>query len=187
MTLIVGLGNPGQKYLQNRHNIGFLAVDALIDRFKAVCSTKTSFFGDTYKAKDIIFLKPTTFMNLSGKSVSAVANFYKPEKLIVIHDDLDLNYGAVKIKCGGGNGGHNGLKSIDEYMGKEYIRVRMGIGKPEYKSQVSSHVLSDFNEGEQKSLQRWIEYTCDSIEMLLKSDVKETASRCNVKSIENVV
>jgi PTH1 family peptidyl-tRNA hydrolase len=187
MTLIVGLGNPGQQYLHNRHNIGFLTVDALIDRFKASRVTKTSFLGDAYKSKDTVFLKPTTYMNLSGKSVTAVANFFKPQKIIVIHDDLDLNFGALKVKIGGGNGGHNGLKSIDESIGKEYIRVRMGIGKPEHKSQVSSYVLSDFNADEQPHLQRWIDYACNCVEMLLQNDIGEVVARFNTKSIENVI
>lgn len=187
MTLLVGLGNPGEKYLHNRHNIGFMVIDALVTHLQASSNSKTSFLGETYKAKDIILLKPSTYMNLSGKSVLAVSNFFKPQKVIVIHDDLDLNFGAIKIKCGGGNGGHNGLKSIDEFIGKEYIRVRMGIDKPEHKSQVSSHVLSDFNESESKNLKQWISYASKAVLELLDSEVKEVTAKYNVKSIENVV
>ncbi|MGM0623102.1 MAG: aminoacyl-tRNA hydrolase [Campylobacterota bacterium] len=187
MTLIVGLGNPGEKYLHNRHNIGFMVVDKLIDRHKALPANKSSFSADCYKSKDFIFLKPTTYMNLSGKSVLAVTNFYKPDDIVVIHDDLDLKFGALKIKRGGGNGGHNGLKSIDAMLGTEYVRIRMGIGKPEYKSQVSAHVLSDFNSDEAKDLDIWIERACEAIEALSDEEVKDVASRFSAKSIENVI
>lgn len=187
MTLIVGLGNPGVSYINNRHNIGFMMVDHLVDRLEAKCVTKSSFLGDCYKSKNIILLQPTTFMNLSGKSVLSVMNFYKPQEMIVIHDDLDLNFGALKIKRGGGNGGHNGLKSIDATIGSDYIRVRMGIGKPEHKSEVSSFVLSDFNEQEKKDLDRWINHCADAVINLTKEEMKTVASKFCVKSIENVV
>lgn len=187
MTLVVGLGNPGEKYLHNRHNIGFMVVDALIDRHKAVLANKSSFSADCYKSKDFIFLKPTTYMNLSGKSVLAVTNFYKPDDIIVIHDDLDLKFGALKIKRGGGNGGHNGLKSIDAMLGTQYVRIRMGIGKPEFKSQVSSYVLGDFDTLQTKDLERWIARACEAVEALKDEDVKDVASRLSAKSIENVI
>jgi len=187
VTLIVGLGNPGESYSNNRHNIGFMAVDYLVSRLEASNVTKSSFLGDCFKSKDIILLKPTTYMNLSGKSVLSVCNFYKPEKIIVIHDDLDLHFGALKIKRGGGNGGHNGLKSIDEMCSSDYIRVRMGIGRPEDKSEVSSYVLSDFSDEQKKVLKRWIKYCADAVMELTKEEMKTVASKYCVKSIENVV
>ncbi len=187
MTLIVGLGNPGDKYAGNRHNIGFMVIDRLIERLEARDVSKSAFEGECYKAKNYLLLKPGTYMNNSGKSVLAVKNFFKPEDVIVIHDELDLNFGGVKMKRGGGHGGHNGLRSLDEYIGKGYIRLRMGIGKPEHKSQVISHVLSDFNEEEQKVLSQWIEHCADAALQLCEKEVNEVASTMSAKSIENVV
>jgi len=160
MKLIVGLGNPGPTYSKNRHNIGFMVVDELIKDFNTANISKKSFLGELYKFKDILFLKPTTFMNLSGKSVQAVSSFYKikPEDILVIHDEIDLPFGALRLKRGGGNGGHNGLKSIDSLIGREYNRLRLGVGKPKLKEMVASYVLSDFNEVEQKSLDKFIKY-----------------------------
>lgn len=187
MTLIVGLGNPGESYKNHRHNIGFMVVDRLIDHFKATNVSKSSFDGECYKSDDLLFLKPTTYMNLSGQSVVRVSQFYKVQRLIVIHDDLDLKFGAIKIKKGGSHGGHNGLRSIDSLLNPEYIRVRMGIGKPLHKSMVSSYVLSSFSEQESKHLGCWIDHSIQAIIYLLDNDVASTASRFNVKSIENVI
>jgi len=148
MKLIVGLGNIGDKYQLNRHNVGFLAVDYLVNEFNA---SKISFSkGDLFKAKDFLFLKPSTFMNNSGESVSLVKNFYKidNEDIIVIHDDIDLKLGALKFKRGGSSGGHNGLKSIDKDIGNDYYRVRIGVGRPEKKEEVVNYVLSDFSKDE---------------------------------------
>jgi len=148
MKLIVGLGNIGDKYRLNRHNVGFLAIDYLVDEFNAF---KVNFFeGDLFKAKDFLFLKPTTFMNNSGENVVLVKNFYKidNENIIVIHDDIDLKLGALKFKRGGSSGGHNGLKSIDKYIGNNYYRARIGIGRPERKKEVINYVLSDFSKDE---------------------------------------
>jgi len=159
MWLIVGLGNPGKEYEYTRHNIGFLTVDRLIDQTKAHPLSSSSFHGKLFKSSNILFLKPTTFMNRSGVSLRAVKQFYKIElgNIIVIHDDLDLPFGSLRFKRGGSSGGHNGLKSIDEMVGRDYMRVRMGIGKPEYKSEVANYVLSQFNEKEQQHLSQWIE------------------------------
>ncbi|MCV6608849.1 MAG: aminoacyl-tRNA hydrolase [Campylobacterales bacterium] len=147
-TLIVGLGNPGPKYHNNRHNIGFLIVDELIEKLNPQKVSNKKFQGELYKSKDLLLLKPDTFMNLSGVSVQAVCNFYEVEKVICIHDDLELKLGTLRFKKGGGSGGHNGLKSMDEKIEKDYYRIRVGIGKPEHKSQVSSYVLSDFSKEE---------------------------------------
>jgi PTH1 family peptidyl-tRNA hydrolase len=148
MKLIVGLGNPGKKYELNRHNVGFMAVDYLIDEFNA--NKAGNFKGELFKFKDFLFLKPSTFMNLSGESVVLVKNFYKldNENIIVIHDDLDLKLGALKFKRGGSSGGHNGLKSIDKYIGNDYSRIRIGIGRPQRKEEVINYVLGNFSEEE---------------------------------------
>lgn len=150
MILVVGLGNPTPKYENTRHNIGFMLVDSIKDDgFLDVSSAK--FQGELYKKGSLLLLKPTTFMNLSGNSVKAVKDFYKPERIIVVHDDLDLNFGAIKFKNGGSSGGHNGLKSIDGLIGAEYDRVRIGIGKS---GDAAKWVLEDFSADEQKALKQ---------------------------------
>lgn len=188
MTLFVGLGNPGNRYENNRHNIGFLAIDNLVDHYSASKISKTAFFGDLYKANDLLFLKPTTFMNLSGKSLQAVQNFYKIsiDEIVVIHDDLDLPFGAVRFKKGGGNGGHNGLKSIDALVGKEYTRIRMGIGKPEHKSQVADYVLHDFSLEEQNNLEQWIEHIRKASIELSNEPLEKIKTNYTLKSIESL-
>ena len=182
--LIVGLGNPGPKYSKNRHNIGFMVIDELVSRFGANNISSSSFEGELFKFQKHFLLKPLTFMNLSGNSIAKVKNFYKIDEVVVIHDDLDLSFGTLRFKKGGGNGGHNGLKSTDEKISREYIRVRMGIGKPEYKGEVISHVLGDFSEDEQKHLGIWIDKTCDAIEFLLKNSLEDTSSRYTIKNFQ---
>ncbi|SFV69124.1 Peptidyl-tRNA hydrolase [hydrothermal vent metagenome] len=174
--LIVGLGNPGSDYEQTRHNIGFMLIDELTKRFNANNVTSSSFLGETYKAKNHFLLKPQTFMNLSGDSVIKVKNFYKLDNVVVIHDDLDLPFGSLRFKLGGGHGGHNGLKSIDANIGKEYIRIRMGIGKPEHKGEVASYVLGKFTLEQEKYLKIWIDKTCDALIYLLDHTMQETSS-----------
>ncbi len=149
VKLIVGLGNPGREYEKNRHNAGFLALDYLIDKFKA-SKISSKFKGELFKKENYFFLKPLTYMNLSGESVLLVKNFYKlnNNNIIVIHDDIDLKLGALRFKRGGSSGGHNGLKSIDNLIGNDYYRIRIGIGRPEKKEDVIDYVLSDFSEEE---------------------------------------
>jgi PTH1 family peptidyl-tRNA hydrolase len=120
-------------------------------------------------------------MNLSGRSILAVKNFYKIDEVIVIHDDLDLPFGALRFKNGGGHGGHNGLKSADAAIGAEYIRVRMGIGKPEHKSQVADYVLHPFSAEEQSKLSSWIGASADAVEMLLNHSCSDVAAKCSSK------
>ncbi|WP_456452547.1 aminoacyl-tRNA hydrolase [Hydrogenimonas sp.] len=183
MWLIVGLGNPGPQYERTRHNIGFLVVDRLVEETGAHPLSSSSFHGDLFKKSDTLFLKPTTYMNRSGVSVQAVKNFYKIEleKVIVVHDDLDLPFGAVRFKKGGGSGGHNGLKSIDATVGSDYLRVRMGIGKPAYKSQVVDYVLHDFAPEEMAVLPRWIDHAAKATLELTRHPLDKVASRFGVK------
>jgi len=180
--LIVGLGNPGPNYERTRHNIGFMVIDELIKRFNATFVSSSSFLGECYKFQNHFLLKPQTFMNLSGDSVVKVKKFYKIEEVVVIHDDLDLPFGALRFKKAGGHGGHNGLKSIDANISREYIRVRMGIGKPEYKGEVSSYVLSNFSQEQQNYIEEWIQKSCDSIEFLLSNSMEDTSSRFSQKA-----
>lgn len=188
MTLFVGLGNPGSQYEETRHNIGFKVIDKLVDDLKARDISKTSFHGKLYRTSNTLFLKPTTFMNLSGKSVQPVKHFFKVEleDVIVVHDDIDLPFGAVRFKKGGGHGGHNGLRSIDASLGKEYIRVRVGVGKPEHKSQVADYVLHDFSLEEREDIDALIVHVAKACEMLLSEGLNEVKSKCSMKSIEGL-
>ncbi len=181
--LLVGLGNPGPKYTDTRHNVGFMVIDHLIQTLQANKLSSANFNAELYKAGKHLLLIPLTFMNLSGESVIKVKNFYKidTEDIIVIHDDLDLPFGAVRIKRGGGHGGHNGLKSLDAHIGKEYIRIRIGIGKPEYKSQVASYVLGNFSQEEQKELPDIIRHCAEAAIALTKENIETVTSRYTIK------
>ena len=164
MLLFVGLGNPGTKHENNRHNIGFMAVDEIILRHN-FSEPKIKYQGALYEGQlgneKVLVLKPLTFMNLSGKSVAQVANFYKipSENIFVFYDELDVEPGKVKFKTGGGKAGHNGLRSLDQYINKNYHRIRIGIGHPGDKSLVHVHVLGDFSANEEK----WLEPLLDAI------------------------
>jgi PTH1 family peptidyl-tRNA hydrolase len=189
--LIVGLGNPGPEYENTRHNIGFMVIDELIKRYNAHALSSSSFDGELYKFQNTcvslenhFLLKPLTFMNLSGKSIVAVKNFYKIEEVVVIHDDLDLPFGTLRFKHGGGHGGHNGLKSTDGEISREYARIRMGIGKPEHKTQVSSYVLSNFNADEEKHLGMWKSHACDAVEFLLENSLEDVSSKFTIKKFQ---
>ncbi len=181
--LIVGLGNPGSTYDETRHNVGFMVIDELLRRHRTTALQKASFEGELFKFDSHYLLKPMTFMNLSGRSIAAVRNFYKIDEVIVIHDDLDLPFGALRFKHGGGHGGHNGLKSTDLSISKEYMRVRMGIGKPEHKSQTADFVLARFSETEQAHLPEWIARAADAVELLLREPLESVASKCSIKQI----
>ena len=181
--LIVGLGNPGSTYAHTRHNIGFMVIDELIRRTSATAISKASFHGELFKFQDNYLLKPMTFMNLSGRSVIAVRSFYKIDEVCVIHDDLDLPFGALRFKTGGGNGGHNGLRSIDDAISKEYMRVRMGIGKPINKGEVASYVLSDFTKEQSTQLEAWISKAADAVIKLQDMSLDDVSSQYSIKQI----
>jgi len=182
MNLIVGLGNPEEKYKNNRHNVGFMVIDSLLGDFQAVSISKNNFKGNLYKYKNNFFLKPLTFMNLSGQSVRAVQDYFKPDKIIVIHDDLDLPFGTLRFKFGGGNGGHNGLKSIDSHVGKDYFRVRIGIGKPEDKSKIISHVLSDFSKSDLEKLGTILDFAKKGTMELCDIDIQKVSQKYSLKN-----
>ncbi|MBP9491682.1 MAG: aminoacyl-tRNA hydrolase [Sulfurospirillum sp.] len=183
MTLVVGLGNPDLQYKNNRHNVGFMVIDALLDDHPlAEKITKSNFKGELFKVPSMLLLKPTTYMNLSGESVRAVDDYFKPEQIIVIHDDLDLPFGTLRFKIGGGHGGHNGLRSIDAHIGAEYIRVRIGIGKPLHKSDVANYVLSDFSVCQREFLPEILNHVKKSIKALLNGDLKEVALQYSLKN-----
>jgi len=182
--LIVGLGNPGPNYEKTRHNIGFMVVDALIKKHNAQKLSASSFEGELYKFQNHFLLKPLTFMNLSGNSIAKVKKFYKIEEVLVIHDDLDLPFGTLRFKHGGGHGGHNGLRSTDEKISKEYARVRMGIGKPEHKGEVASYVLSDFSKEEDQHVPIWIDQCVKAVEFLLQNSLEDTSSQYTIKKFQ---
>ncbi|MFK5976229.1 MAG: aminoacyl-tRNA hydrolase [Sulfurovum sp.] len=188
MTLFIGLGNIGSQYENTRHNIGFRVIDKLISDSNARDISKNSFYGKLYRTTDTLFLKPSTLMNLSGKSAQPVKNFFKVdiEEIITIHDDIDLPFGAVRFKRGGGNGGHNGLKSLDAHISKEYLRVRIGVGKPEHRSQVVDFVLHDFNQDEKPLLDKLINHVSKACYLLLTDELNCVKSKYSRKSIEDL-
>ncbi len=164
MVLYVGLGNPGPTYEKNRHNIGFRVIDRLVEETGAHALNSKISNSILFKSGNRIFLKPITYMNNSGESVFSVSTFYKisTQKIIVIHDDIDIPFGSIRFKIGGGHGGHNGLKSIDSFVGKEYARIRLGVGRPENKDEVTGYVLSNFTETEEFLLPGIIEKTVEA-------------------------
>ena len=153
MKLVVGLGNPGEKYQNNRHNIGFMIVDGLLNFYKLGSFKQRP--GYEYNKCEIdgekaVIIKPQNYMNLSGIATVAAANFYKVDSILIIHDDIDLPLGRVKCKIGGGHGGHNGLRSIDGHLGtNNYARLRVGVGRPMNNNMVSDFVLGNFSTVEQ--------------------------------------
>ncbi|MCP8893992.1 aminoacyl-tRNA hydrolase [Shinella daejeonensis] len=175
MLIIAGLGNPGAKYADNRHNIGFMAVDAIhrkhpfspwARKFKAEISE-----GELAGEK-VLLLKPQTFMNLSGDSVGEAMRFYKlaPKDIVAIYDELDLPPGKARLKTGGGHGGHNGIRSIDAHCGKDYRRLRLGIGHPGVKELVTRHVLGDFAKADRTWLDPLLDELAINAGMLVKGE-----------------
>lgn len=175
MILLVGLGNPGTEYALTRHNVGFMAVDEIVRRYSFDGWSK-KFKGEvctgTIDGEKVMALKPHTYMNLSGEAVLSVASFYKipPEKIYVFHDDMDLPVGRLKVKQGGGSGGHNGIKSIDAHLGQNYHRIRIGVDKPAMREQVVSWVLSRFTPNDKQTLDELIEKISNHIPLLLTKD-----------------
>jgi PTH1 family peptidyl-tRNA hydrolase len=164
MLLFVGLGNPGERYVGNRHNVGFMAVQAIAKRH-GIAPWRRRFQGvaveGTIGAEKVLLLLPGTFMNESGRAVAEAAHFYKLEagSIVVFHDEAELPPGKVRLKIGGGNAGHNGLRSISEHIGNDYRRVRLGVGHPGDKDMMESYVLQDFA----KSERPWVEALCDIV------------------------
>lgn len=183
IKLIAGLGNPGEKYAGTRHNIGFDVIDKLSDEFSLSFTEK--YFGEyaetVYEGRKIYFLKPLTFMNLSGKSVGALSSFYKisPDEVLVIHDEMNIPYNTLKIRRGGTAGGHNGLKSIIESLGSiEYPRLKMGIGKDSSKDTVS-YVLGKFKPEEKQVYEEFISRGADAVKYILKEGLDKAMNIYN--------
>ncbi|WP_274426553.1 aminoacyl-tRNA hydrolase [Chelativorans sp. YIM 93263] len=175
MLLIAGLGNPGRQYASHRHNVGFMAADAIARRHSFSPWTKkfSALVSEGRLGSDkALLIKPQTFMNNSGQAVGEAMRFYKltPNDLIVLYDELDLAPGKLRIKRGGGHGGHNGIKSINAHCGTDYRRVRIGIGHPGDKARVTAHVLGDFAKADQQWLEPLLDVIADNMPMLAEAD-----------------
>lgn len=187
IKLIVGLGNPGPQYESTRHNAGFWWVDQVCTETGSKLNLEAKFFGHAGKlngATEIWLLKPTTFMNASGRAVGAIAKFYKitPEQILVIHDELDLSPGTTKLKKGGGHGGHNGLKDIAAQLGTpDFWRLRIGIGHPGEKSQVANFVLHAPTRDEQTVIEQNIDQSTTLLPLLLQGKFEEAMLKLHTK------
>ncbi|MFG2165821.1 aminoacyl-tRNA hydrolase [Micromonospora chersina] len=181
--LVVGLGNPGREYAGNRHNVGFMVAELLAGRVggrfgrhkRAMAEVAEGRLG--FGGPKLVLLKPLTYMNLSGGPVVALAQFHKipPERVIAVHDELDIPYGQVRVKCGGGEGGHNGLRSMSKSLGpKDYVRVRFGIGRPPGRQDPADYVLSDFSSTERKELEFLVDRAADVVESVVTKGVEPT-------------
>jgi len=188
IKLIVGLGNPGPKYLWTRHNAGFIVLDRFAN-LNGIPVIKKSFDGlygeGNLHGNRLLLLKPQTFMNLSGRSVSAALRFHKitPADLLIIHDDLDIPFGQIKLKEGGGHGGHNGLRSLHQELGTgDYTRLRVGIGRPS-RGDMADYVLNNFAKSEMDSLPQLVDGVVDGLEMYLREGLPKTMSLYNNRDL----
>ncbi|MEV0976721.1 MULTISPECIES: aminoacyl-tRNA hydrolase [unclassified Streptomyces] len=188
--LIVGLGNPGPEYAMNRHNVGFMVADLLAERIggrfkragKAQAQVVEGRIGPPGPAgRRVVLAKPMSYMNLSGGPVNALREFYKVPlaNVVAVHDELDIDYGTLRVKLGGGDNGHNGLKSITKAMGREYHRVRFGIGRPPGRMQVADFVLKDFASAERKELDYLVDRAADAVECLVTEGLERAQSAYN--------
>jgi len=183
IRLIVGLGNPGPKYDQTRHNAGFWFVDLLASRYGGQFRAESKFSGEVCKVsiggEDVWLLKPMTFMNRSGLAVRQLSAFYKIplEEILVAHDELDLDPGVVRLKRGGGHGGHNGLRDISSHLGKDFMRLRIGIGHPGHKDQVVDFVLTRASREEQQGIDDAISEAADAAEDIISGQSQKAMNQ----------
>ncbi|MDU2409632.1 aminoacyl-tRNA hydrolase [Acinetobacter junii] len=185
ISLIVGLGNPGEEYAQTRHNAGFWFVEQLADRYGISLKAEPKFHGFTGRGQieghDVRLLLPTTFMNRSGQSVVPFAKFYQvtPEAILIAHDELDMDPGIIRLKTGGGHGGHNGLRDIVPHIGPNFHRLRIGIGHPGSKERVSGHVLGKAPSSEQDLMDAAIDHALSKVKMLVDGQVSQAMNQIN--------
>ena len=176
IKLIVGLGNPEKKLLGTRHNVGYWYLDKFIDKFQTTLAEEKKLYSlfskVDYKDDQIFLMRPTFFINDSGKSINSFINYYKIsiENVLVIHDDIDLDVGAVRLKFGGGHGGHNGLRDIINHLGKNYWRLRIGVGHPGEKSLVHNYVLNNPSKDEEVDINIAMNNSFDDIDILLDGE-----------------
>lgn len=186
LKLFVGLGNPGEKYADTRHNAGFWWIDLVAEQTSTPISLDAKMYGAVGKLnQNAWLLKPNTFMNVSGKSVAALANYFKisPEEILVIHDELDLSPGQAKLKFGGGHGGHNGLRDIHAALGTpNYWRLRLGIGHPGNKNEVVNYVLKPPTKDEQSAIDQGIDNSTKVLDLLLKGDVEQAMLKLHTQN-----
>lgn len=190
MWLLIGLGNPGDKYEKNRHNVGFMAVDGIAQSY-GFPAYKSKFDGLVAEGRidgqKVAIIKPQTYMNESGRCVGPFAKFFKvtPNRIIVFYDELDLPPGKLRVKQGGGSGGHNGIKSLDAHLGRpDYWRVRLGIGHPGDKDRVTGYVLGDFSKTENKWLSGWLDIIVSNAPLLLNDKSNDFMTRVAEESKE---
>jgi len=181
MFLLAGLGNPDQKYQKNRHNAGYIILDFFDSNIIYKKKFKSLFAEKNISDKKFFFLKPLTFMNLSGIAIAEIKQFFKinNNNIFVCHDDLDLETGKIKVKNGGSNGGHNGLESISENIGNDYNRIRIGIDHPGNKELVEKYVLTDFKDNELKIVNNSFLYIKNNMELLINKKFDEFNSKVN--------
>lgn len=185
LKLIVGLGNPGQQYVQTRHNTGFWFVARLADDHGITLSPDKKFHGLTGRGQihghDVRLLLPATFMNKSGQSVVPMVNFYGIDnaELLIAHDELDIPAGSIKLKTAGGHGGHNGLRDITPHIGNDFHRLRIGIGHPGHKSKVSGHVLSKPSPDEQIAIEAALDAAVSALPLLVAGDIEKARNQIN--------
>ncbi len=176
MYLIAGLGNKGNKYTDTRHNVGFKVIDKIIELY-GFAKYKESINSHTFKGKilekKVLLMKPMTYMNNSGKAVSEIVTFYKipVNKIFIIHDDIDLTVSRIKIKNGGSNAGHNGIKSIDMHIGRDYYRIRIGVGKPDHFLETKDYVLKKFSNNDFNKIEKKSDKLVANISYLLNNDI----------------
>ena len=186
MLLLVGLGNPGSNYTNTRHNIGFKIIDAINAHFK-LSKQKPKFKGllttGNIDEKKIYAIKPLTFMNNSGTAIKELIDYFKidAKDVFVFHDDMDIDFGKIKAKFGGSSAGHNGIESIDKFIGKDYSRVRIGIGKPKGNIEVADYVLQNFDEDESIGIEKISRNITDSISILVEKKLDLFSSTVNNK------
>lgn len=182
MFLVVGLGNPGARHANNRHNIGFMVAAEIAAAFSFAAPQKkfnAQIQAGSIDGEKVLLLMPETYMNLSGKSVQAAATFHKikPENIIVLHDEIEIEPGKIRVKKGGGHAGHNGLRSIDECIGQNYWRVRLGVGRPTPPMEVDAHVLSNFTAEEEKWLAPFLKSVAKHFPVMLEGKDAELMNR----------
>jgi len=184
MLLLVGLGNPSPDNEHNRHNIGFKVIDAINKKF-SLSKQKPKFKGllttGIIEDKKVYAIKPLTFMNNSGQAIRELIEYFKIDlkDVFVFHDDLDIEFGKIKAKFAGSSAGHNGIESIDKFIGKDYSRIRIGIGRPDSKEEVADHVLKNFNEEEKEKMIQTIKKITSSISILIDKKLELFSSKVN--------
>jgi len=187
IQIIAGLGNPGNEYAKTRHNAGFWFIDQLVSQYNLTFKSEAKFLGDVAKLNtpsgNVWLLKPNTFMNRSGQSIARLAQFYKikTDNILVVHDELDLSPGIVKLKQGGGHGGHNGLRDSIAQLGRNFYRLRLGIGHPGNKDQVVGFVLGKTPQSEKALIESCIDKSIDHIELIMQGEMQKAMNQLHTK------